>query len=740
MLNFTESLKSAFKRDNFRGYWVLRLYHDSGWIGISDLPRQIGNDVYYGIVQSWDNGVFKDVNLNAFRVRNGTMNLTLDNGINGIEGQRFSDLYDSKNFIGNKWELFQCDDNADFSTQNIIASGIISDEIARHNQLTCNLYLNDWWVKYDVEIPTNKVNKTAHPNAPEKNIDEPIPIMYGDCSGFNPEFTPVKVPAIITDGWEDDNTGVSVHPDSVPINSFENVYMYKNGQWFWLNEPTVENLPKITFSGNSWRTYYPLSAHDTPSTGGNLVDYEKGFDGDINTGMKWTVTGNDVRLRFRFSDTISKLGSDIRNIWLKMYLSSNVDLLGLPIIIETNKGNIRNVRIYPSWMSPLGVDGYLLNELFSSFELESWGLGLNEIVIKTDASGLELNIYAIGLELEFTPEKQYSKKQYEMVETDDRDAHPNLGYGGGGQRVVTTRLNYIGDIEAVYISGKGREYGSWINRGNGYSAGTVIENPVYIIEDLLRSVGAEINTEFFDKAGNAIHGEIRGEIGNVFNMPVSDIKFAFSQYSNTNLKELILKICKLSGLYFWWGADGKAKIRARRRTYTAVDYTIDYETDIAFPSALNESVSLPEARLTPVNQITNHLSMKYHYDYGANKSQKALTPEDNANLGSLVSQNKYGLKKGKVDFRFSHDKTTVNNYGEAQSDWFKERTRELTFKSLKPILNQFEPMDIVKFKNFPPNYKIYGETVNNSMPYAVTKPSKYTNSADLKVTRVAGVV
>ncbi|GAI73461.1 unnamed protein product, partial [marine sediment metagenome] len=169
-------------------------------------------------------------------------------------------------------------------------------------------------------------------------------------------------------------------------------------------------------------------------------------------------------------------------------------------------------------------------------------------------------------------------------------------------------------------------YGSWIEDGGRsvvYTEGQLIENPVFIIEDILRNelglTSNEIDIDSFNTAGH----KTTGTIGDVFNDAVADIKFAFSQHRLISAKNLIRKICKLSGLYFYWSA-GKAKVVARQRSYSAVDDTIDFR-EIAYPSPENSSVQKPKISLTNHNDIINYLTMEYSFDYGANETIKSRT-------------------------------------------------------------------------------------------------------------------
>ena len=165
---------------------------------------------------------------------------------------------------------------------------------------------------------------------------------------------------------------------------------------------------------------------------------------------------------------------------------------------------------------------------------------------------------------------------------------------------VEREVSIPADIDYVYCSGKGRKYGAWIDtvnssartNGNGdepdpnYAVNDLIENPVYMIEDILRTemgldsstTGIDIDIESFDRSGNAQTDGTKGDIAFTFNDAIADIKFAFSQYKFIDSKELIKKICRQICSWVWLSGDGKFKIRTLLRpsdTFSA-DKTIDF--------------------------------------------------------------------------------------------------------------------------------------------------------------------
>ena len=184
MLSFDSALSNALKIKNTTAFWVLKLYYndESNFIGVSDVHRQDGSDIYYGIVSSW--GQYRQ-SLDFFNFTTSTGNITvrLVNTEDAIKGGRFSDLLSSNNFANRKWELFLNTNQAGtFDTaERMIATGVISGDI-KYDIKSVSLVLLDKSSVYHKEVPSATVTSTTYPSAPEKNLNKPIPMSYGDFS------------------------------------------------------------------------------------------------------------------------------------------------------------------------------------------------------------------------------------------------------------------------------------------------------------------------------------------------------------------------------------------------------------------------------------------------------------------------------------------------------------------------------------------------------------------------------
>ena len=766
MLNFTSDLTNAFKKDSTRAYWLLRLYYgdESNFIGFGSKPVVVGSDVYWEALSLGRFGQSTD--LDDFIVSNGTISVTLPNTPKAVEGGRFSDMFVSKKFTNRKWELFQASDDVTFSTNNMIASGIIGADFD-NTDTEITVYLNDWWLKYDIEIPSRRVTNALYPNAPEKNIDEPVPMWYGDfdiqdnvpaSSHFERFFVKGKVPAIIIDkGDTDENVFALADSDQdseIILNQLnaKNVFMFNQiyqscteSNVTVVSNPANETDNIIKITGNLFFVYIPFKRDSLGGTA-TITNSENMFDLDFttfgnmncpnalktfiialgevkNTGALSGISPIDMEL-LAFFGTFT--GDPIDGGVLGNFYAYGIDQSDSSIL--TWKG---------ASYQDVFIGTFFTDETRDSFDMteKTIGIAINAV---GGGSG-DVDIKELGLQLRLFSNKTYNRTII-------------VGQGAIGNRLGQYRIEDITkdveiiDVEMMFVSGKGREYGSWINadsRTNGYD-GTVtpelIENPVYIIEDILRNelglTSSEIDYASFDVAGNTTNGTIK----NVFNEDnTTDIKFAFSQYKITTAKNLIRKICKLSGLYFFWSA-GKAKVVARKRSYSAVDDTIDFRY-IAYPSPENSSVQRPKTSMTKFNDIINYISVEYNFDYGANKTIKSRTPDDNASLQDSTSQTDYNdTLKATIRFDITLDQTTADNLGEALISYLKDRKPIIEIETTSPRWNHLENTDIINIDNFTSDFTLFGTEISLTNTFMIIKKSAVVNGSRFALVKLPGSV
>ena len=315
MLSFDSSLSDALKLGNTSAFWVLKLYYEdesaTNFIGLSDTHRVDGSDIYYGIVRSWGS-LNQSLDLFNFSVSTASLTVSLINAENSIQGQRFSDLFSSNNFANRKWELFLNTNSAGTydTSARMIGTGIISGDI-KYDYKKVDVVLIDKSDSIHNELPKNRVDASTYTNAPEENLNKPIPIWYGDfrplgvsgdagstigngsAGNIDHYFTKGKAPSIVTDIWSASAGAIISKPDSVVLNdlSNDNVYMYKNGYYIVCNNgSTSTSSHTASVSGSFWSVFLPFVLDSNTSS--PMSDWANTVDGDLETFGRLTHSGS----------------------------------------------------------------------------------------------------------------------------------------------------------------------------------------------------------------------------------------------------------------------------------------------------------------------------------------------------------------------------------------------------------------------------------------------------------------
>ena len=746
MLNFDSSLTSALISHGTEAFFTLKLYYNddsvsTNVIHISDKDRTDGSDDYFGLVSSWGS-YSQSLDFFNFTTSTGNMSVKLINTDRSIEGGRFSDLFSSKNFANRKWELFINTSQAGTydTSARMIGVGRISGDIA-YDTKTVSLTLLDYSSKYHKQLPTNVVDSSTYTNAPEKNINKPIPMSYGDfhdktgigtipTSGaeFDRHFTKSKFPAIITNQWDVSNSRVDAKPDSVAVHTLDakNVYIYKNGHYPACEDSNVtktEATPIITFKGEEWRVYIPFHA-----TGASA----QSRDGKFNTSDTISVTGSSQTFTYGIPK-IPKLGeyADIRVLLDYGTKDGVIDALDTWRVYISGPGTILDKDCADESVS--------INGEFNSTQTDAWDFESTlTLELDTTNSGNSVNvpINEMGLEIKFTPDQTFEKQITEQYEALRQTAGIEISHDEAGDtfqdRVIKTRTTTINTptvSDYIYFSGKGRKYDSFIDedsRNQGYNQNDLIENPVFIIEDILRNelglTSSEIDYDTFDDSGNTTNGYL----GDIYNDTVSDVKYAFSQYKFINSKDLITRLCRQILSWVFFSGEGKFKIKTLRRIgdYSGSDKTIDFN-----------DISLKSISRTSLGAVRNDITINYNHDYGQNQFISSVNPTPDAtSTGNSVNGVSQTLKL-ELDAD-TLDSTTATQLADAYMTIFKDRKVVLNFTCNRPIYNDLEIGDIVEFSNWDSNIKIYGSTMGTDY-YLISSISKQPNACSVKAIRVS---
>ena len=300
------------------------------------------------------------------------------------------------------------------------------------------------------------------------------------------------------------------------------------------------------------------------------------------------------------------------------------------------------------------------------------------------------------------------------------------------ETVTMTRTNTVttpSKIDYVYCSGKGRKYGSWIDadsRNQGYNENDLIENPVFIIEDVLRNElslsSSDIDYATFDTSGNTTNGVI----GDLYNDAVTDIKFAFSQNKFIGSRDFINRLCKQILSWVFISGNGKYKIKTLKlpANYSSSDKTIDFN-----------DIELNQIALTSLGQVRNDIVINFAKDYGQNQFLESVNPTaDATSSGTTVNGFNQTLKL-EMDTDII-DSTTATKLAEAYRDILKNRKPSIEFKCQRPKYNDLEIGDIVTFDNWTSDIKIYGTAMGTDY-YIIQSISKQPNGCSIKAIKVS---
>ena len=778
MLSFDTDLSNALKNSNTTAFWVLKLYYndESAFIGVSDRHRQDGTDIYYGIVASW--GVYRQsLDFFNFTTSTANMSVTLINTKDSIKGGRFTDLFATNNFENRKWELFlNTNETSTLDTAaRMIGTGVISGEVNYdHNNIVLSLLSNN--SKYHKRLPTSTVASATYSGSKNKNIGKPIPMAFGDfyektdigtipTSHFDRlhNFYKGAFPAIVVDEWDVQGQESKALADSVAIHTLdaENIYTYKDGLYATLTDAnnavsfpssgTYDGTSLLDFRGNTASVYLPLStsnlAGESVTGSGSVANEERVGDGSFSAVAQWLANGattnNSVtNMTFAFPK-INKLGVySAINLLTKWGTVTDFSAEGASGNFTMTVGSTGIAETNAATNAETERD---ISSYFTSDERDAWDFEGSIVYTLNAGSGNNDNsaqIYESGVRVDFTLEDFTEYQEEEIFEgyryaQRMRNDNERVGYEGYQEfytYVIQPSIVVPAKIDYVYYSGKGRKYGAWVDadsRNNGYNQNDLIENPIYIIESVLRDElglsSSNIDYATFDTSGNTTNGDI----SSILNDATTDVKFAFSQFKFIDSQDFIDKLAKLSFSYVFMSGDGKFKIKTLRDLddYSSVNATINFE-----------DVNLNKISKTALSFVKNKIIFKYNYDYGAKQTLSETTSSDSTSQGSTVN----GFNQAAtIEIIASQviDDTTATKLAAAYKELMKNRRNILEFSTNSPKYNHLEIGDIINFTNFT-EPKIYGTAVNDgdtNKYYMISNISKSVEAANIECIQVGDV-
>jgi hypothetical protein len=209
----------------------------------------------------------------------------------------------------------------------------------------------------------------------------------------------------------------------------------------------------------------------------------------------------------------------------------------------------------------------------------------------------------------------------------------------------------------LFVAQDGKDFDSWITgRTSDFSDGDVIEDPVHVIEGILRNemgiATAGIDEDSFDACEND-----RG----TFAVAATSWKYSFQLTEEIHSRQLLQDLCYFGGLALTADVDGKYRcisleaVSSPSRTVTSSD--IDSETE-------------PNVSLTPLSSVYNTV----HLDYQPNKVTGQYAGHDVSN--DATSETTYSLTRElHVQCDYIQDSTTAANWGDFMLSWLKDRRR-----------------------------------------------------------------
>ena len=535
-------------------------------------------------------------------------------------------------------------------------------------------------------------------------------------SNFGKIFPFGRFPAIITNTWDDSLNKVIAQCDSQTIVTTDTdlVFQYQKNVYSNLGSVVLNSssgIQTIRFDGAS-NIYYPQLKNtsglaDRTFTTGQTLSADAGSTATIQFDIpKQPKLGviTDINLLCSFNNFIGS-GQDAFT-----FRDAN------------NTGNSVNVTFSNS-NKEQSIDIPLTggNLIFSTTEQENWSFeSTYEFFLDAGAS---VNVSAIfkevALEITYTAEQDYTA----TVEDEKKKKNVTESFLLHDRRVMiprqvikqTKEITSPSTAQYIYFGGKGREYNTWTDfsggsaRDNGYNHTDCIENPIYIVEDIIRIELCLIpDVTTFDVAGNSSNGKI----GNVFDDAVTDIKFAFSQNRFIESKTLIENIGSLCGTFFFL---------SQGKTFKAVvlEKDADYDNTDAVANIDYTHITLDSIGLTPINAVRNSITVDYDYDYAKKQTKQSVSVTDSTSQGTTVDGVNQTLKL------------------ELEADKIIDTTTATAlFDVPTPKHNALEVGDIVNFTNWDSDIKLFGSSMTENFIFIVTQATKRPDGCEFVVTEV----
>ena len=839
MLDLPANIDRQYLRRNVATFWVLKLYYndETAFIGVSDRHREDGGDVYHGLVATW--GQYQQsLDFFSFTTSTGNMTVKLINTQRSFKGGRLSDQLATYNFANRKWELFagvKADEPYDDSTA-MIGNGIISGDIDFDTK-SLTLILLDMSSRYYKTIPRNTVNSTDHPNAPDKNYGMPIPMSYGDfwekedigtipTTNFDRflNFYKGAFPAIVTDKWHATNYRVEAACDILSLTTLDtdNIYgHFKNHYAQCENGTKDQPSAQITAKGDDWRFYLPLLSHATYASGGGSAwtNYANTINGVFDDGSYVTFlagSGAVANIGWRIPK-FEKLGT-LTAVYLLMSSSNGTGAPSGGLRVSHASGGDQVLLVVGDGANMSGIDGEHIETItgfWGGTDGADWDLEDDLFLVlddSTSASGSQsIRLKEVGIMIQFKPEDGFDTQIDQIHEffVSQQVLDPKYGAALGQGTMVSSKRRVVTSVNAVvpsvssylFYSGKGRKSGAWSDtdtagstaRVNGLNKGNVIESPIYIIEDILRTECGTItkgtatsdSTNKLVDSGSPFTASMVGQTA--YNLTDGTSAFITALDSATTVSlgadvfdngnenyyicgltddeidtatfEIAGNTASSAGKVYnaLGGAAATSEWAFAQMKFTGVQDLIvrisrqcgayvfisngKFKIRTLQQSGYSEDlivdfndISLKNISLTPLNNVRNDFVVHYNKDYATGQYQNTVTGSDSTSQGTgATGYNQELTLEIDADVVSSTTATQIAGMYEA---FFKDRRPIIEFECLRPLYNVLEITDIIKFSNWDTNIKIFGTAMGTDY-YMITDIAKSVNGCSCKTIKVS---
>jgi hypothetical protein len=619
MLSPTASFNALRIRPNVPGKLVLKLVLDSDTYWLSNNDFSIGATFIYGLIKDWGN-IEHAINLLKKTYNYNTVNLKIDNtpyAHTGSAWKMFTDELGSKDYVNRDAYVYLYLDGLT-STDDLLQifhGHIKSIQGATPESFT--LPLADASSSIHIKVPKTLIDSTTYPDAPLESIGKPLPLLYGEFD----------VDKEIVGHWAEAawiSPTKLVLADSV-VESISTVWLWDDRLRKYIEIDSSEYTATVDDSGLAtitlndvdqplcWAYLYPnqceLILGDTDIFDGS-PDYHKAYDQDEMTGLVYKSdpgTTESASLYFYFEplDALAAINPTTDGTFLEVKARAE------------NTGDISSaVMHFMADNSAIGADIDLSGETYDPESTPQGDYTQENISVDWAADGIAWEHFG----------KDGDDRAYIYV-------HVATDANGASTRTVLSlyeirlKIRYRPTLHPgvrIFAECKGREYGAWINgsRTNDYNSGDPIDNPAFIIEDILRRDLGLADADIDEGAFDSVSDELSSA--------TVDMELAFSLIEQVDSLKLIEEICRQSTVNYSIGGDSKHTVQVLN--IGSVSYSAD-------DTLLAEHIKRIELSDTKESEIINKIKYSFGYDKMLREWRKSDESENS------TSQTTYNVTK-----------------------------------------------------------------------------------------------